>query len=123
MIEFELISHPNVDIGLWQGRNDLLVEVLSKYSEFPLEDAVVVKTGPSELSCFYWIRVTPEHQRFWDDFEQRYDPGFQRAKERYAVIRGPQGMGPFCPEFRTLQDLFGWLYECTNDIGFIWVIL
>ena len=108
-------SRSNPDLA--EGHHELLLELLNRYSDWTLEEATVVRTGR------YWIRVNPHHQTFWDIFERRFDPGFKLAKKYRVDTRKSAGVGPYCPEFWSVRDLFNWLYECTGNVEFLWVLL
>lgn len=100
-----------------EGRHELLLELFGYYSDWALEEVTVVNTGR------YWIKVIPHHQTFWDIFERRFDPDFRLAKKYRANIRNTAGVGPYCPEFQSVRDLLNWLYECTGNAGFLWILL
>jgi len=112
-----MITFATSSSGVLEGYHELLLELLGYYSDWVLEKVIVVKVDR------YWVKVIPHHQTFWDIFERRFDPGFKLAKKYCAVTRKSVEVGPYCPEFRSVRDLFNWLYECTGNVGFLWVLL
>jgi len=101
--------------------SELLRDLLSQYCDRALTRAEIVY---SEGTGLWWVRVMPipEHMLFWETFERRFDPGFKKARELKAGIRGERSpFGLLCPEFPSLRSLLNWLYLCTGDSAFLWV--
>jgi len=91
---------------------ELLREILKEYSASEIELATVESTSESG----HWIYIHPGHVGFWTDFRERYDPKGRKA------TRLDGSVWPICPEFPTFENLIRWLYECTGDARFLWVL-
>jgi len=70
-----------------------------------VESAVLIRATVG----YYWIQVEPDHYEYWERFRKKYPHCAQLARACGVEAWGLMYRG--CPEFRSKEDLLGWLVD------------
>ena len=87
----------------------MLAAVLSRaVPDVQVKSAEIVK---SSARAVCWIRVSPNHDRYWRRFKEVY-PYYRHLALKHGAERFT--LGHCCPKFPTREDLLDWVVDVLN---------